>query len=83
MPAFERIRGKQFQLATVAEPLNLQGWQTIDEMNRALAGQPASGYVSHVHLFINANIDKDGGAHNSYDPGNDYKEHYKAIWGVK
>ena len=83
MPAFERIRGKQFQLATVAEPLHLHGWQTIDELNRAFAGQPPSDYVAHVHLFINANIDKDGGAHNIYDPGNGYKEHYKAIWGVK
>jgi ribose transport system substrate-binding protein len=83
VPAFQRIREKQYQLATVAEPLHLHGWQAIDEMNRALAGQPPSGYVAHVHLFINANIDKDGGAHNSYDPDNGYKDHYKAIWGVK
>ena len=39
--------------------------------------------MSHVHLFINANIDKDGGAHNIFDPDNGYKEHYKEIWGVK
>ena len=83
VPAFQRIRQKQYQLATVAEPLHLHGWQCIDEMNRALAGQPPSGFVAHVHLFINANIDKDGGAHNSYDPDNGYKDHYKAIWGVK
>ncbi len=83
VPAFERIRQKQYQLATVAEPLHLHGWQCIDEMNRALAGQPPSGYVAHVHLFINANIDKDGGAHNIFDPGNGYKDQYKKIWGVK
>ena len=73
---------KQYQLATVAEPLHLHGWQCIDEMNRALAGQPPSGFVAHVHLFINANIDKDGGAQNIFDPGNDYKGQYKKIWGV-
>ena len=83
VPAFQRIREKQYQLATVAEPLHLHGWQCIDEMNRALAGQPPSGYVAHVHLFINANIDKDGGAQNIFDPDNGYKDHYKAIWGVK
>lgn len=82
-PAFERIRQKQYQLATVAEPLHLHGWQCIDEMNRALAGQPPSGFVAHVHLFINANIDKDGGAQNIFDPGNGYKDQYKKIWGVK
>jgi ribose transport system substrate-binding protein len=83
VPAFQRIRQKQYQLATVAEPLHLHGWQCIDEMNRALAGQPPSGYVAHVHLFINANIDKDGGAQNIFDPGNGYKDEYKKIWGVK
>jgi ribose transport system substrate-binding protein len=82
VPAFQRIREKQYQLATVAEPLHLHGWQCIDEMNRALAGQPPSGYVAHVHLFINANIDKDGGAQNIFDPGNGYKDQYKKIWGV-
>ncbi len=83
VPAFQRIRQKQYQLATVAEPLHLHGWQCIDEMNRALAGQPASGFVANVHLFINANIDKDGGAQNIFDPGNGYKDEYKKIWGVK
>jgi ribose transport system substrate-binding protein len=82
VPAFQRIREKQYQIATVAEPLHLHGWQCIDELNRALAGQPPSGFVAHVHLFINANIDKDGGAQNIFDPGNDYKGHYKKIWGV-
>jgi ribose transport system substrate-binding protein len=83
VPAFQRIREKQYQLATVAEPLHLHGWQTIDELNRAFAGQPPSGYVAHVHLFINSNIDKDGGANNSFDPGNGYKDQYKKIWGVQ
>ncbi len=83
VPAFQRIRQKQYQLATVAEPLHLHGWQCIDELNRALAGEKPSGYVAHVHLFINANIDKDGGAQNIFDPGNGYKDEYKKIWGVK
>jgi ribose transport system substrate-binding protein len=83
VPAFQRIRDKQYQLATVAEPLHLHGWQTIDELNRAFAGEPPSGYIAPVHLFINANIEKDGGAKNIFDPDNGYKDHYKAIWGVK
>ena len=36
-----------------------------------------------VHLFINANIDKDGGANNIFDPGNGYQDQYKKIWGVQ
>jgi ribose transport system substrate-binding protein len=83
VPAFQRIRNKQYQIATVAEPLNLQGWQLIDELNRAFAGEKSSGYVPPVHLFTAANIDKDGGDKNIFDPGNGYRDQYKKIWGVK
>ena len=81
--AFKRIRDKQYQLATVAEPLNQQGWIMADEMNRALAGEKPSGFVPHVHLFTADNVDKDGGAQNKFDPGNGYRDEYKKIWGVK
>jgi ribose transport system substrate-binding protein len=83
VPAFKRIRDKQYQIATVAEPLNLQGWIMVDEINRAFAGEKPSGYVPHVHLFTAENIDKDGGADNKFDPGNGYRDEYKKIWGVK
>ena len=83
VPAFKRIRDKQYQLATVAEPLNLQGWIMVDEMNRAFAGDKPSGFVPHVHLFTAENLDKDGGAENKFDPGNGYRDEYKKIWGVK
>jgi ribose transport system substrate-binding protein len=83
VPAFERIRGKQYQIATVAEPLNLQGWIMIDELNRAFAGAKPSGFVPHVHLFTADNIEKDGGKDNKFDPGNGYRDEYKKIWGAK
>jgi len=60
--------------------LHLHGWQCIDELNRAFAGQPPSTYVAPVHLFTSANIDKDGGAQNIFDPGNGYKDEYRKIW---
>lgn len=34
------------QLVTVAEPLQTQGWQVADELNRAFAGEPPSGYAT-------------------------------------
>lgn len=79
--AYERIRGGQFQAATVPEPLLLQGWQVIDEMNRSFAGQPASGYVAPVHLVTIKNVDLDGGKKDIYDPDNKYRDAYKKIWG--
>ena len=81
--AFARIRAKQFQMATVPEPLHEQGWQLIDELNRAFAKQPWSGYVSGIHLVTADNIAYDGGPKNVFDPDNGYRDVYKKIWGAK
>jgi ribose transport system substrate-binding protein len=80
-PAFQRIRSGQYQVGTVAEPLRLHGWQEVDELNRAFAGAPPSGFVAPPHLFIKSNIDKDGGPHDIYDPQNGYEQIYRKIWG--
>ena len=81
--AYQRIRAKDFQSATVPEPLTMQGWQLVDELNRDFAGAPWSGFVPGVHLVTPENIAFDGGPKNVFDPDNGYRDHYKAIWGVK
>jgi ribose transport system substrate-binding protein len=78
--AFQRIRQRRYQIGTVAEPLHLQGWMCIDELNRAFAGQTPSGFVPPPHLFIASNLDRDGGPNNVYEPENGYKDIYKKIW---
>jgi ribose transport system substrate-binding protein len=80
--AYARIRNGQHQVATIPEPLNQQGWQIVDELNRALANSQPSGYVMAVHLVTKANIGVDGGPQNVFDPGNGYRQQYKHIWGV-
>lgn len=79
--AYQRIRAKQFQSVTVAEPLNLQGWQLVDELNRAFAGVEWSGYVSPLHVVTTENVEFDGGPKNTFDPDNGYRDAYKKIWG--
>ncbi|MGW1199733.1 substrate-binding domain-containing protein [Streptomyces sp. NPDC002536] len=74
--AFERINNRQFQAATVPEPLSAQGWQIVDELNRAFSGRPASGYVAPVHIATAANT---GGA-TAWDPPG-YRTAYRTIWG--
>lgn len=78
--AFMRIRAGTFQTATVAEPLNMQGWQIVDELNRLLAGQAASGFVAPVHLVNAQNVAANGGARFVYDPDNGYRDAYQRIW---
>jgi len=74
--AFQRINSKQFQAATVPEPLSEQGWQMIDEFNRAFAGKPASGYVAPAHITTADN----SGAKSSWDPAG-YRDAYRKLWG--
>ena len=79
--AYQRIRSGQYQAVTVAEPLNLQGWQLVDELNRAVQGQAWSGYTSPLHVVTVENVAFDGGDKNSFDPGNGYRDAYAKIWG--
>jgi len=81
--AFLRIRARSYQTGTVAEPLNLQGWQTVDELNRLFAGQPPSRFIAPVHLITSENIEPDVGPAWVYDPGNGYREAYRRIWRVR
>ncbi|MEW1774500.1 substrate-binding domain-containing protein [Streptomyces sp. NPDC086777] len=74
--AFQRIDSGQYQAATVPEPLSQQGWQIVDEFNRAFAGRPASGYVAPTHVSTAANS---AGATTWNPPG--YREAYRRIWG--
>eukprot|EP01037_Dinobryon_pediforme_P014900 gene14900-15037_t len=78
--AYQRIRAKQYQAGTVPEPLNMQGWQLVDELNRAFAKANWSGYVSGIHLVTADNVAFDGGARNVFDPDNGYRDQYKKIW---
>ncbi len=79
--AYQRIRTAQYQAVTVAEPLNLQGWQLIDELNRAMNDTVWSGYTSPLHVVTRENIAFDGGDQNIFDPDNGYRQAYSAIWG--
>jgi ribose transport system substrate-binding protein len=79
--AFLRIQTGIFQVGTVAEPLNLQGWQLVDELNRLLNDQPVSGFVAPVHLVTPESVMHDGGNDYRYDPDNGYRDIYRQIWG--
>lgn len=78
--AFLRIQAKTYQTVTVAEPLNLQGWQLLDELNRRFAGEPVSGFVAPIHLVNADNVTFDGGKKFQYDPDNGYRNMYRHLW---
>jgi ribose transport system substrate-binding protein len=76
---FQRIRTLDYQSATVAEPLYLQGWQLVDELNRAIAGQPASSFIAKPGLVTKANVPTG----DVFDPQSGYREIYAQVWAGK
>jgi ribose transport system substrate-binding protein len=73
---YQRIRNGDYQAATVAEPLYLHGWQIVDEINRALAGQGPSGFVSAPGLITQQNVPTG----DVFDPASGYRDVYKKLW---
>ena len=74
--ALQRIKAGQYQTATVPSPLKSEGWQIVDELNRAFNNQPASGYVPQIHVSTKENTTST----DAWDPVG-YQEAYKKIWG--
>ncbi len=80
--AISRIKsGLSQQVATVAEPLNTQGWQLADELNRAFAGKEPSGFVTKPILVTTQFLKNLKGDNIESDIA--YEEGYLNIWKVK
>jgi ribose transport system substrate-binding protein len=73
---FAQIRAGDYQKASVAEPLYLQGWQLIDELNRARARRRPSGYLAPPRLITKANVP----VGDVFDPSGGYRANYRRIW---
>lgn len=70
--------GVSQQIATVAEPLTMQGYQLADELNRALAGSPPSGFQSQP-IVVTAELLQATG-HRGIESSLGFEAAYAAIW---
>lgn len=81
--AYDRIRkGDQYQQVTVSEPIELQAFQALDELNRAFNKEGPSGFIQNPYLVTPENVNAEGGDKNAFFPSNGYKEQYYKLWGV-
>ncbi len=81
--SYERIRqGGQYQVADVPQPIEELTYESIDQLNRALHGEPADEYLPDPYLLTEGNIEIQGGSENKYKPANGYETEYLKIWGV-
>lgn len=78
--AYQRIENQLFQSATVPEPLIFQGWQIVDELNRAFSGVAPSGFVAPTKLVAQENWFDDGGEDWRFEPDNGYRDIFRKIW---
>jgi ribose transport system substrate-binding protein len=79
--AFQRIERNEYQVAVIAEAMRVDGFQIIDELNRAFANQAPSGFVAPIHLITLSNVHSERGKGGFYDPSNGYEKVYRRIWG--
>lgn len=79
--ADQRIRTGAYESGTIPEPAEPQGWQSIDELNRAPQGAPASGFVQPPHIITTENVGTEINADGIYDPKVDYRSGHAKIWG--
>ena len=70
--------GLSQQIATIAEPLGAHGWQLVDELNRAFAGQPDSGYVAQPLLITTEVLRKSESITIELDTR--YEDAYLRLW---
>lgn len=81
--AYSRIRKDDYQVATCPQPQTELGYQAVDEMNRALANLPASGYAPDVYIVDKSNVHLYGGDQDQFVPDNDFANKYLSIWAPK
>ena len=78
--AMLRITYGSYQKATVPEPLILQGWQLVDEMNRLMQDAPPSGYAPPVCILTQKDLSPNNDRIDIFDPANGYRRAYLDIW---
>ncbi len=78
--AYKRISSNTLQVATVPEPLILQGWQIVDELNRAFNQNAPSDYIEKAQIINRQNIKQYVDKSNNYDPDQQYRKAYLQLW---
>ena len=78
--AYDMIRKGGFEVASVPEPSSLFGYEAVDAVIRAMAGQAPAHFLQPTFLIVKENVDSEGGAKNEFVPSNNFACHYMNIW---
>ncbi len=75
------VSGQSQQIGSIAEPLKLQGYQLADELNRAFAGAPPSGFKSKP-IMVTVELLKTVGKH-GVESNLGFESAYTSVWGKR
>ncbi len=77
---YDMIRKGAYEVASVPEPSTLFGYEAIDAVVRAMAGEPPAKFVQPTYIITKENVDEEGGKNNEFVPENNFACHYLNIW---
>lgn len=77
---YAMLRKGDFEVATVPEPSALFGYEAVDAIVHAMAGQEPAHWVQPTFIRTRENIDQEGGKNNEFVPSNNFACHYLNIW---
>ena len=77
---YDMIRKGNYEVASVPEPSTLFGYEAMDAVVRAMAGEPPAVFVQPTYIITKDNADAEGGKNNEFVPENNFACHYLNIW---
>jgi ribose transport system substrate-binding protein len=77
---YDLIRKGNYEVASVPEPSTLFGYEAIDAVVRAMAGEPPAKFIQPTYIITKDNVDAEGGKNHEFVPSNNFACHYLNIW---
>lgn len=77
---YDMLRKGEFEVATVPEPSTLFGYEAVDAIVHAMAGEAPAHWVQPTFIRTHDNINLEGGKDNEFVPSNNFACHYLNIW---
>ncbi len=75
---YERVRnGDEFQGVTMPIPYSQQGFEAVDQLNRALHGEPPAEVASPIMVLDQENASPTA---DEFEPENEFEAHYGELW---
>ena len=77
---YDLIRKGNYEVASVPEPSTLFGYEAVDAVVHAMAGEPPAKFVQPTYIITRDNVDAEGGKNHEFVPSNNFACHYLNIW---